>query len=57
MDKRKEALKYYNKVLDCIKDNKFIPEQIFDNNIQKSISPLCWSHAMFILASKELNYL
>jgi len=57
MGKRKEALKYYNKVVRSIKDDEFIPEQIFDNNIQKSVSPLCWSHAMFVLASKELGYI
>ena len=55
MGRKKEALKYYNKVIDST--NKFIPEQVFDNNIQKSVSPLCWSHAMFILASKELGFL
>lgn len=53
--RKKEAMKYYNKVVDST--NKFIPEQIFDNNIQKSVSPLCWSHAMFILASRELGIL
>lgn len=53
--RKKEALKYYNKVLNST--DKFIPEQIFNNNIQKSVSPLCWSHAMFILASKELGIL
>ena len=57
MGERKEALKYYNKVLNHLEDNNFIPEQIFENNIQKSISPSCWSHAMFILASKELGCL
>ena len=55
MGRKKEALKYYNKIIDSTK--KFIPEQVFDNNIQKSVSPLCWSHAMFILASRELGVL
>lgn len=57
MGKRKRSLNYYNKVLDCIKEEEFIPEQIFNNVTQKSVSPLCWSHAMFILASKEFGYL
>ena len=48
-----KALDYYNWVLDKV--HKFIPEQIFDNDIQVSVSPLCWSHSMFILASKELK--
>ncbi len=55
MGQRNKALKYYNKVINST--NKFIPEQVFNNNIQKSVSPLCWSHAMFILASKELGFL
>jgi GH15 family glucan-1,4-alpha-glucosidase len=46
---------YYNWVLDRIKDNNYIPEQIFENDIQVSVSPLLWSHVMFILASRELN--
>ncbi|MCK4918993.1 MAG: glycoside hydrolase family 15 protein [Candidatus Pacebacteria bacterium] len=56
MDRKEEAEKYYNKVIESIGD-EFIPEQIFSNDIQKSVSPLCWSHAMFIFASRELGYL
>lgn len=52
---KERALQYYNWVLDKV--NKFIPEQIFDNDIQVSVSPLCWSHSMFIIASKELEYI
>ncbi len=52
---RKDALKYYNKVIAEV--DEYIPEQIFNNNIQKGISPLAWSHAMFILASQELGFL
>ncbi len=55
MGKKEKMLKFYNKVINSV--DKFIPEQIFDNNIQKSISPLYWSHSMFIIASKELGYL
>ena len=51
---REKALRYYNKVMDDIKDSKFIPEQVFDNSIQVSVSPLCWSHAMFVIAAKKL---
>lgn len=53
---RAVALKYYDKVLDDVGDADFIPEQIFDNDIQVSISPLCWSHSMFVIASKKLGY-
>ncbi len=52
-----KAKQYYFWVLDRIKDNGYIPEQIFENDIQVSVSPLLWSHVMFILASKELDYL
>ncbi|MGM5481927.1 MAG: glycoside hydrolase family 15 protein [Nanobdellota archaeon] len=56
MGKRDEALKYYFKVINDV-DNTFIAEQIFKNKIQVSVKPLCWSHCMFIIASKELGYL
>ena len=55
--KERKALKYYNKVIDDLAEKKYIPEQIFNNCIQASISPLCWSHAMFIIASKRLKFL
>ncbi len=55
MDRKDEALKYFNKVIEDIPENNLIPEQIFTNNIQKAVNPLCWSHGMFILAAKELN--
>jgi GH15 family glucan-1,4-alpha-glucosidase len=51
----KKALQYYNWVLSRVR--KFIPEQIFENNIQVSVKPLCWSHAMFVIASKELGFI
>jgi len=51
-----KAKYYYNWVLERVNDD-YIPEQIFENNIQVSVSPLLWSHVMFILASKELNYI
>ena len=53
-DKNK-ALKYYNKVIEDVKNH--IPEQVFENKIQKSVTPLCWSHAMFLIASNKLGYI
>jgi GH15 family glucan-1,4-alpha-glucosidase len=50
---KEKALKYYNWVISRV--DRFIPEQIFRNDIQVSVSPLCWSHSMFIIASKELE--
>lgn len=57
---KEKAMQYYHQVLKDLetKDGttkEFIPEQIFDNNIQVSISPLCWSHAMFVIVSKKLG--
>jgi len=34
--------------MSAIKDGCLIPEQLFENDIQKAVSPLCWSHVMFI---------
>lgn len=54
---KEKALKYYNKVLKDLGDKKHIPEQIFSNNIQVSVSPLCWSHSMFVMATEKLHTL
>jgi GH15 family glucan-1,4-alpha-glucosidase len=53
---RAKAEKYYNWVLDRMIGTDYIPEQIFENDIQVSVSPLLWSHTMFALASKQLGY-
>ena len=55
MGRREDALGYYNKVLSSVGEH--IPEQVFGNEIQVSVSPLCWSHSMFILASRELGFI
>jgi GH15 family glucan-1,4-alpha-glucosidase len=52
---REKALRYYEWPLKRAKE--FLPEQIFDNDLQVSVRPLCWSHAMFIIASKELGFI
>jgi GH15 family glucan-1,4-alpha-glucosidase len=54
---KNKALKYYNKVLKDMKNKKYLPEQFFNNKIQVSVSPLCWSHSMFVIASKELKFI
>jgi|WetSurSiteA1Bulk_404760.scaffolds.fasta_scaffold05799_3 glucoamylase len=51
-----KARKYYDWVFSNLKEEEmYLPEQIFKNNLQKSISPLLWSHAMFILATEYLK--
>jgi glucoamylase len=35
--------------------NHNIPEQLFDNDIQVSVKPLAWSHAMYILTEEYLT--
>jgi len=52
---RKKAKILFKKYLRQIKGD-YIPEQIFDNDIQHSVSPLCWSHSMFVIAAKCLGY-
>jgi GH15 family glucan-1,4-alpha-glucosidase len=36
-------------------DSLYIPEQLFPNKIQIAVSPLGWSHAMFIIAAYKLG--
>ncbi len=52
---RERAQKYYYWVLTRLNNSMHIPEQIFDNELQVSVSPLLWSHTMFILASEQLG--
>ena len=54
LGKKEKAEQYFNAVVDRV--DKYIPEQGFDNDIQKSVTPLCWSHAMLVIACKELGY-
>lgn len=54
---KKKAEDYYNWVLERIeKYDYLIPEQIFEDE-RIGVYPLCWSHAMFIIASKFLGNL
>ncbi len=54
---RRKALAYYTRVLDDLAGRTEIPEQIFRNQVQVSVSPLCWSHAMFVIATERLGLL
>jgi GH15 family glucan-1,4-alpha-glucosidase len=54
---RARAMKFFKKVINDTGDKRYIPEQIFNNDIQVSVSPLCWSHAMFIIAADMLGYI
>jgi glucoamylase len=51
----KSAMKYFRWPLDKI--NEYIPEQIFAGKTKSSITPLLWSHAMFIIAAKFLGHI
>lgn len=51
---RKNAMKYFSWPLQKIID--YIPEQIFKNKNKPSVSPLVWSHSMFIIAAKFSGY-
>ncbi|MDF0589771.1 glycoside hydrolase family 15 protein [Candidatus Methanocrinis natronophilus] len=48
------ARKYFDWVFE--RSGRHLPEQIFDNDIQVSVSPLLWSHAMFVIASSFLRH-
>lgn len=52
---KKNAEKYFNWPLERV--DQYIPEQIFSNRKKLSISPLAWSHAMFIIAADFLGSL
>lgn len=54
-DDSERARGYYDWVLESTEG--YIPEQIFDNDIQVSVSPLLWSHAIFVIASRFLGEL
>jgi len=49
------AEKHFNWPLARI--NKYIPEQIFRDKSKPSISPLLWSHAMFVIAAGFLGHI
>jgi len=52
---KKKAKKYYDNVITRLDENKNIPEQFFENDIQVSVKPLAWSHAMQIVAYNFLT--
>lgn len=54
LNQNNEAKTLFENYVKNFKD--YMPEQLFDNNIQVSVSPLCWSHSMFVIAAKELGY-
>ncbi len=47
------AEKWICSVLDRV-DGSYFPEQLFGNSFQKSVTPLSWSHCMFMIAVCEL---
>jgi glucoamylase len=51
----KNAKTFFDRPLERI--NKYIPEQIFEDKSRPSISPLIWSHAMFVIAAKFLGHI
>ncbi len=51
---KKKAKNYFDRVIDDLDSNE-IPEQIFGNKLQVSVSPLCWAHAMFVILVKKFG--
>ena len=52
---RENFNRHFNWVLEKV--DKHLPEQIFDNDIQVSVSPLAWSHAMFLFCCERKGLL
>ena len=52
---KKNAKRYFDWPLERI--DGYIPEQIFKDKKKRSISPLIWSHAMFVIAAKFMGHL
>jgi len=50
---KKRALKHFYWPIRRV--DRYIPEQIFKDRTKRAISPLAWSHAMFIIAAKHLQ--
>ncbi len=50
-----KADEFFNRPLSKLTEH--IPEQIFADKIRQSITPLLWSHAMFVIAAKILGYI
>ncbi len=51
---KEDASKYFQWVMDNSSKNN-IPEQVFDNDLQVSVCPLAWSHAMMVIAAERLG--
>ena len=51
----KNARKFFDQPLERI--DKYIPEQIFEDKLRPSITPLLWSHAMFVIAARFLGHI
>lgn len=49
------ARKFFDRPIERI--DKYIPEQIFEDKSRPSITPLIWSHAMFVIAAKFLGHI
>jgi GH15 family glucan-1,4-alpha-glucosidase len=48
------AREIFDFTVDRIPASGLIPEQLFDNEVQKGVSPLAWSHAMFLIAGQAI---
>jgi glucoamylase len=51
----KNAREFFDRPLQRI--DKYIPEQIFEDKSRPSITPLLWSHTMFVIAAKFIGHI
>jgi glucoamylase len=50
---KKKAQQYLDWILERF--DEFIPEQVFENEVQIAVSPLAWSHAMLVFLAQDLK--
>jgi GH15 family glucan-1,4-alpha-glucosidase len=51
---KEKAERYKEWVLNRL-ESPYIPEQIFENELQKSVCPLVWAHAMYAVSNYYLE--
>ncbi len=55
--RKREAKERFFSTLERLAGKDLIPEQLFSNTLQQSVTPLAWSHAMLVHAAAELRLL
>lgn len=56
LGRQRKAERIFKEQINAI-EGEYIPEQIFEDSKKESVSPLAWSHSMFVIAAEELGYI